>query len=309
MKLVTFEYAGQALPGLVLANARVLNLSQALADAGVGGVAQLLDVINGGTEMIAAIRKVQAIAMADNTHALSLPLAEVRLLAPIPRPLKNVFCVGRNYREHVVEGARVHGKEVKIPEYPQYFSKPPLAVIGPVDDIPWDGEVTRKLDYEVELGLVIGRTGRNIPRERALDYVFGYTVINDITGRDLQRRHDQWFKGKGLDGSCPMGPWIVTADEIVDPQNLDVRLHVNGELRQNSNTSMMIFDLPEIISQLSQGLTLEAGDIIATGTPSGVGFAMDPPRLLGDGDLVETEVVGIGTLRNRVRLIEHVLAK
>lgn len=309
MKFVTFEYAGQALPGLVLANERVLNLSQALADAGIDGVAQMLDVINGGPEMLAAIRKVQAIALADQTHALSLPLAEVRLLAPIPRPLKNVFCVGRNYREHVVEGARVHGKEVKMPEYPQYFTKPPLAVIGPVDDIPWDGEVTRKLDYEVELGLVIGRTGRNIPRERALDHVFGYTVINDITGRDLQRRHDQWFKGKGLDGSCPMGPWIVTADEIADPQNLDVRLRVNGELRQNSNTSMMIFDLPEIISQLSQGLTLEAGDIIATGTPSGVGFAMDPPRLLGDGDLVETEVVGVGILRNRVRLIEHVLAK
>ncbi len=309
MKLVTFEYAGQALPGLVLPGDRVLNLAQALAGGAAAPVRQLLDVIGGGPEMLALVRQAEATASADVTHALSLPLHEVRLLAPIPRPLKNVFCVGRNYKQHVEEAARARSKEVKLPEFVQFFTKPPLSVVGPQDDILWDPEVTQKLDYEVELGVVIGRTGRNIPRERALDYVFGYTVINDITARDLQRRHDQWFKGKGLDGSCPMGPWIVPAAEIGDPQQLEVRLRVNGETRQESNTSMMIFDIREIIAQLSLGLTLEAGDVIATGTPSGVGFAMEPPRLLGDGDVVETEVVGLGTLRNRVRRIEHVLAK
>jgi 2-keto-4-pentenoate hydratase/2-oxohepta-3-ene-1,7-dioic acid hydratase in catechol pathway len=224
---------------------------------------------------------------------------------PIPRPAKNVFCVGRNYVEHVAEGYRARGTEMKLPEFPQFFTKPQTAIIGPGDDIPYDPQVTQKLDYEVELGVVIGKRGKNIPKDRALGHVFGYTIINDVTGRDLQRRHEQWFKGKALDGSCPMGPHIVHASSIKDPQALDIKLRVNGEQRQSSNTKLMIFDLKTIIEQLSLGLTLEPGDVIATGTPSGVGFAMNPPGLLKGGDVVEAEVEGIGILKNAVREIPH----
>ncbi|MGI4799568.1 MAG: fumarylacetoacetate hydrolase family protein, partial [Janthinobacterium lividum] len=220
--------------------------------------------------------------------------------APIPRPTKNVFCVGRNYKEHVAEGYRASGTEAKYPEYPQFFTKPPTAVIGPDAPFYLDPAVTKRLDYEVELALIIGTGGRDIPRDRAMAHIFGFTVLNDITGRDLQRRHDQWFKGKGLDRSCPMGPVVVTPDELGDLGALELICRVNGEERQRSTVSQMIFDIPEIIAQLSAGLTLEPGDIIATGTPSGVGYAMDPPRLLKAGDVVECSIEGIGTLRTPI---------
>ena len=220
-------------------------------------------------------------------------------------PVRRVFCVGRNYLEHVAEGYRARGADIKVPEFPQFFTKPATAIIGPGDDIPYDIEVTQKLDYEVELGVIIGKRGKNIPKDRALSHIFGYTIINDVTGRDLQRRHDQWFKGKGLDGSCPMGPHIVHASLLKNPQALNIKLRVNGEERQSSNTKMMIFDLPAIIESLSLGMTLEPGDVIATGTPSGVGFAMTPPGLLKGGDVVEAEVEGIGVLTNTGREIPH----
>ena len=306
MKLVTLRDAGRVAPGLLLPAERVLNLSTLLPTAHGPG---LIELIAAGPAALDGLRALGGRAERGELKESVRALADVELLAPIPQPRKNVFCVGRNYKEHIDEAARARGNAPKVPEFPQYFTKPPTAVIGPFDDIPWDAAVTQKLDYEVELGVVIGRKGINISRERALDHVFGYTVINDITGRDLQRRHDQWFKGKGLDGSCPIGPWIVTADEVQDPQALDIWLTVNGERRQSSNTRMMIFDLREIISQLSQGLTLEPGDMIATGTPSGVGFAMDPPRLLGDGDMVVAEVQGVGRIANRVRRIEHRVAE
>ena len=305
MRLVTVEQDGKRWPGLLLDDERVLNLG-APAAAGGMGFATLIDVIAGGADALQAVRAAGARAHSDRAAAGCIALSDLRLVAPIPVPRKNVFCVGRNYKEHVAEAAKARATELKLPDFPQFFTKPPLAVIGPYDDLSWDPVVTQQLDYEVELGVVIGKAGRNIPRERALDYVFGYTVINDITARDLQKRHGQWFKGKGLDGSCPMGPWIVERRAMPDPQNIMVRLRVNGELRQEASTSTMIFDLEEIISQLSQGITLEPGDVIATGTPSGVGFAMDPPRFLTDGDIVETEVEGVGTLRNRVRRIDHV---
>ena len=305
MKLLTFASDAGQHPGILIGDDTVLRLDLALQKEGFPNISSLLDLIEAGPEALAAVRRLEGASHADQSPDLYVPLSAVRLCAPIPRPRKNVFCVGRNYREHVTEAAKARGKEVKIPEHPQYFTKPPLAVIGPTDDFLWDPEVTQKLDYEVELAVVIGKAGRNIPRERALEYVFGYTVVNDITARELQKRHDQWFKGKGLDGSCPMGPWIVDAQQIPNPQNVTVSLRVNGEERQHASTSMMIFDIQELISQLSQGLTLEPGDVIATGTPSGVGFAMDPPRLLGDGDLVEAEVSGIGKLANRIRRIEH----
>lgn len=225
----------------------------------------------------------------------------VTLLAPIPRPSKNVFCVGRNYVAHVEEGYRQRGRATELPEHPQFFTKPPTAVTGPETAVPLHETITERLDYEGELAVVIGRSGRNIRAEDALDHVFGYTLINDVTARDLQRRHDQWFKGKGLDGSCPMGPFLVTREEIPDPGALDIRLTVNQEERQRASTAQMIFDVPTIIASLSAGMTLEAGDIIATGTPSGVGYARTPPVFLADGDVMEVSVREIGVLRNWVR--------
>jgi 2-keto-4-pentenoate hydratase/2-oxohepta-3-ene-1,7-dioic acid hydratase in catechol pathway len=231
-----------------------------------------------------------------------IPAAAVRLLAPLPRPEKNVFCVGRNYREHIAEGERAQNVKIGVTEVPVFFTKPRTAVVGPGAEVPIFPHVSTQIDYEVELALVIGKGGRDIPRDRALEHVFGYTILNDVTARDVQRRHGgQYFKGKGLDGSCPMGPWIVTADAIGDPAKLGIRCTVNGELRQESTTAAMIFDIPTLIASLSEGLTLEPGDILATGTPSGVGYAMDPPRFLKDGDRVVCEIDGIGRLENTMR--------
>jgi 2-keto-4-pentenoate hydratase/2-oxohepta-3-ene-1,7-dioic acid hydratase in catechol pathway len=214
--------------------------------------------------------------------------------------LKNVFCVGRNYAAHAAEGARAAGREVVVPEVPEFFTKPPTAVTGHNSAVPVDPRVTQKFDYEVELAVVIGTAGKDIPRERALDHVFGFTIVNDLTARDLQRRHGQWFKGKGLDLSCPMGPWIVTRDALPNFADLAITLRVNGETRQKSRTSKMVHDIPAIIEHLSRGMTLEPGDVIATGTPEGVGYAMDPPRFLAAGDVVEAEIEGIGVLRTPI---------
>jgi 2-keto-4-pentenoate hydratase/2-oxohepta-3-ene-1,7-dioic acid hydratase in catechol pathway len=297
MKFVTFRRDNHVSAGLLIEGERVLDLGEA---PGLKAKTAL-DVVLAGETGVAAAREAAKRANASNT----LPLNAVKLMAPIPHPRKNVFCVGRNYVEHVAEGYRARGTEMKLPEFPQFFSKPQTAVIGPDDEIPYDTAVTQKLDYEVELGVIIGTRGKNISKDRALAHVFGYTVINDVTARDLQRRHEQWFKGKGIDGSCPMGPWIVHASAIKDPQALDIKLRVNGSERQNSNTKHMIFDLKTIIESLSLGMTLEPGDVIATGTPSGVGFAMNPPGLLKGGDVIEAEVEGIGILRNTVREVPH----
>jgi len=226
--------------------------------------------------------------------------SEGLLTAPIPRPRKNIFCLGLNYAEHVAEGARARGEEPPpLPEVPIFFTKPPTAANGPFDPIVYP-KATEMLDYEVELAFVIGKKGKYIPQSRAYDHIAGYMVFNDVTARDLQRRHGQWFKGKGLDTFAPMGPWIVTKDEMGDVDNIDVGLKVNGEQRQHSNTKYLIFKIPVIVEALSAGLTLEPGDIIATGTPSGVGFAMKPPRLLKVGDVVEATIERIGTIRNKV---------
>jgi len=299
MKFVTFRQGNRTAAGLLIDGDRVLDLSEGVP--GLAGAKSALDVVLAGEAGLAAAREAGKRANAGNTLALSA----VKLVAPIPHPRKNVFCVGRNYLEHVAEGHRARGTELKLPEFPQFFTKPQTAIIGPGDDIPYDPQVTQKLDYEVELGVIIGKRGKNIPKDKALAHVFGYTIINDVTGRDLQRRHEQWFKGKALDGSCPMGPHIVHTSAIKDPQALDIKLRVNGEQRQSSNTKLMIFDLKTIIEQLSLGMTLEPGDVIATGTPSGVGFAMNPPGLLKGGDVIEAEVEGIGILKNAVREIPH----
>lgn len=229
-------------------------------------------------------------------HALSA----VTLAAPIPRPRKNIMCLAVNYSEHAKETALARGRSVEAPTQPVMFTKAPTSVNNPYGEIVIDPAVSREIDWEVELGVIIGKGGKNIREEDAYQHIFGYTVMNDVTARDLQARHKQYFKGKSLDGSCPMGPWIVTADEIADPHALPLRLRVNGVIKQDGNTAQMIFSISHIIATLSLGMTLEPGDIIATGTPSGVGFSRTPPEFLKPGDLMETEVEGIGVLRNQI---------
>ena len=254
----------------------------------------MLALISSGTAGLAAVRKLLQAKGAD------LALAGLKLLAPIPRPRKNVFCVGWNYLEHFAEGEAIRHNGQDLPAYPVFFSKAPTAVTGPYDAIPYDAKVSEQIDWEVELAVIIGKNGKNISENEALDYVFGYTVVNDVTARDLQRRHGgQWLKGKSLDGACPMGPWIVTRDEL-DPNNLRVETRVNGIPKQDSNTRHLYFKVPRLIAELSLGMTLEAGDIISTGTPPGVGFARKPPEFLKPGDLLETEIEGIGRLENRI---------
>lgn len=230
----------------------------------------------------------------------SRDLASVQLAAPIVRPRKNIMCVALNYMEHAKETAQIRKRSAEPPTVPVFFTKAPTAVSGPYSQIEIDPVVSTQIDWEAELGVIIGKTGKNIPEEEALSYVFGYTVLNDVTARDLQARHTQFFKGKSLDGSCPMGPWIVTTDEVPDPHALPLQLRVNGEVKQDGNTRDMIFPIQKLISVLSLGMTLEPGDIIATGTPSGVGFSRQPPEFLQPGDVMETEIEGIGLLRNPV---------
>jgi 2-keto-4-pentenoate hydratase/2-oxohepta-3-ene-1,7-dioic acid hydratase in catechol pathway len=256
----------------------------------------MLAVIDGGAAMLAAIR---ALAANPPVHAL-LPLASVALQAPIPQPRRNVFCVGRNYMDHVAEGDRTRGiTQSEVPKYPQFFTKAADCVIAPGAKVPTHEGVTKWLDYEVELVAIIGTAGRDIPKEKALEHVYGWTIGNDVTGRDLQRRHGQWFKGKSLDRSCPLGPVIVPAADL-SAADLAIGLKINGEQRQASRTSKMIFDVPEIIHQLSAGFTLLPGDVIMTGTPEGVGYAMQPPQTLKAGDVMELTIEGIGTLTNTI---------
>jgi 2-keto-4-pentenoate hydratase/2-oxohepta-3-ene-1,7-dioic acid hydratase in catechol pathway len=224
---------------------------------------------------------------------------DVRWHAPIPRPLKNIVCLGLNYASHVRETTTLD-KPMKVPDIPVFFTKASTSASGPYEPIPWDQSATTQVDYEAELGVIVGAGGKNIRRDGALDHVFGYTVINDVSARDLQFGHKQWFKGKSLDGFCPMGPVIVTADEFGDPQKKRITLRVNGETRQDATTGDMIFPVNIILEYLSQAMTVEPGDIIATGTPEGVGLGRTPPEYLKDGDVVETEIEGIGVLRNRI---------
>ena len=231
----------------------------------------------------------------DAEAGLAYPADRVKRHAPILRPRKDVFCLGQNYAAHAAESGN------PPPTAPIYFTKPPTTVIGPGEPVPFPQGLTTRLDWEVELGVVIGLGGRDIPEARALDHVFGYTVFNDVSARDLQYRTSQWFKGKSLDGSCPMGPVIVTADEIPDPQHLRLQLSVNGVAKQDSNTGDMIFSVARIIADLSAGMTLEPGDCISTGTPQGVGDGRKPPEYLKPGDVMEAEVERVGVLRNPVR--------
>ena len=266
----------------------------------------LLDLGSRGLEEAGkALMEVEALKREGEVRELYeewvlLKVGEVNLMAPIPHPRKNIICLGLNYAEHIQEGRRSRGeKPAPLPPDPIFFTKAPTSVIGPYDNIIYP-RATSRLDYEVELAFVLGKKGKYIPREEGYEYIVGYTVFNDVTARDLQRRHRQWFRGKSLDTFSPMGPYIVTPDEIPDPMNLELGLKVNEEVRQRSSTGNMIFKPPEVLEVLSSGMTLEPGDIVATGTPSGVGSARGPGGLLKPGDLVEAWVDGVGELKNRV---------
>ena len=234
-------------------------------------------------------------------QAQSVPLGQVKLEAPIPRPRRNVFCVGRNYHEHAKElrDSVFKNNNANVAAWPIVFTKVPECVVGPADEVCLPGAaISEQIDYEAELAVVIGQGGKNITQADAMKHVFGYTIVNDVTARDVQMRHQQWDMGKSFDTFCPMGPWIVTADEM-DGRRTRVRCWVNGELRQDGPTENMIFDIPTLIETISRGITLYPGDIIATGTPAGVGMGLNPPRYIAPGDVIRIEIDGIGQIENR----------
>ena len=286
MKLATYETKAGARIGLVVGE-RIVPVPGAPDD--------MLAFIAAGDSAMKTAGAVAAQASGDASAGVAL--AGARLLAPIPRPARNIVCVGLNYADHVAESASVAGSD--LPKFPVLFTKPPSSVIGPDDEIPPHG-VTAAIDWEAELAVIIGREGRDIAEGDAMAHVFGYACANDVTARDLQQRHQQWYKGKGLDGFCPLGPYIVTADEVPDPHALEISCTVNGVEKQHANTRQLIFKIPRLIAEWSAGMTLYPGDILLTGTPSGVGVGRKPPEFLKPGDEVEVRIEGIGVLRNRV---------
>lgn len=298
MRLVTYQPIDTTdlKTGIQISKDEIIDIvAEARARDSALAVGTMLDIIAGGEPVMGLLRAIEA---APKTAPILLNKALLK--APIPRTLKNVFCVGWNYLEHFEEGGKKLDDKRELPTWPVFFSKAPTAINGPYDAIPFDANVSTSLDWEVELGVIIGKAGKNIAEADAMSHIFGYTVINDVTWRDIQRRHGgQWDKGKSLDGTCPMGPCIVTADSI-DPTNLNLECRVSGVVKQKSNTRHLYFKIPRLIHDLSLGQTLEAGDVISTGTPEGVGFARTPPEFMKDGDLLETEVEGIGVMRNPI---------
>jgi uncharacterized protein (TIGR03083 family) len=281
-----------------------------IVDVGtVAGVSDMLDLINAGKtvweEVAAKLKNVDIQVAIENGYAI--PVEAGLSVTPIAKPPKNVICLGRNYFKHYLEGAVARGESGdKPPEAPIYFTKPPTAIIGAYDAVPVDPDVSLKLDWEAEMGLIIGKGGRKISKEAANGHIFGYTVINDISARDLQTRHQQWFRGKGFDYSCPIGPVVVTPDELPQPVHIPIKLLVNGEIKQDANTGQLMFDIPTIIADISSSMRLEPGDIISTGTPDGVGNFRNPPEYLQPGDIMETVIEGIGTLRNPITTVRRV---
>ncbi|KPL61461.1 fumarylacetoacetate hydrolase family protein [Rossellomorea vietnamensis] len=285
MKFVSFKCEGKETYGVEMDD-RILDVAGAEDLPG-----DLLQGIEAGEGFL---ERVEAILKEKSGTLPSFAKDEVKWLSPIPNVKRNIMCVGKNYREHAIE----MGGEQDIPKNIMIFTKATHTVIGHGETVLHHDDITEELDYEGELAVIIGKKGRGISPEEAMDHVFGYSILNDITARDLQKKHGQFFIGKSLDTTCPMGPFLVTKDEVEDPQNLSITTKVNGEVRQSSNTGQMIFSIPTIISTLSKGMTLLPGDIIATGTPSGVGKGYKPPRFLRKGDVVEIEIEGLGILTN-----------
>lgn len=283
MKVATYQYQGKRSVGIIDMDAgtvAALDLSE--GDARLGVVSLI------GMETLP-------------TASEPIPISDVTLEAPVPRPMRNIFCVGKNYFDHAHEfsksGFDSSAAKGAVPTEPIIFSKVPDCVIGHGQTVLIDPDVSEAIDYEGELAVIIGVGGRGISKDNAMDHVWGYTIVNDVTARDLQGRYSQWIVGKSQDTFCPMGPWAVTRDEL-DVTNAAIRCRVNDELRQDSNTGLLIFDIPTIIATISAGVTLMPGDVIATGTPAGVGIGFDPPKYLQPGDVVEVEIEGIGTLKN-----------
>jgi 2-keto-4-pentenoate hydratase/2-oxohepta-3-ene-1,7-dioic acid hydratase in catechol pathway len=292
MKLATITHAGRTKAALVDLDARSVWPLEDMLGRPVPDLTSILTLL----DEIGPLLK---------PTGVGIPLSAVKVEAPIPRPPRNVMCVGKNYHEHAKEFTRsgfdssASSAADAIPTAPIIFTKAPECVIAAGVDIRYPAGLSDSLDYEAELGVIIGRGGRSISKAEAYGHVCGYTIINDVTARDLQSRHKQWFLGKSLDTFCPMGPWLVTADEV-DPENLTVKCWVNDELRQNANTRDLIFDIPTLIETISAGITLRPGDVIATGTPAGVGIGFTPPKFLQRGDRVTIEIEGMGRLSNTV---------
>ena len=311
MRFVTYSFRSKTQLGMMIDEDQIIDLQAVSKRYLPGSTASYLDsmqaFIEAGAKAVTTARKAaKYVEGLDSKGIRRLAQAgllvkrnRTRLLSPIPVPRKNVICLGVNYQEHIDEGVRARGVQLNTPEAPVFFTKPATAVIGDQGRV-LAHSATDKIDWEVELAVVIGRKGRNIPRAKANDYIFGYTVCLDMTARDLQRRHLQWWKGKSLDTFCPLGPSIVHKSAMPDPKSVRPQCRVNGETMQDGNTRDMIFDIPATIESLSDGLTLEPGDIISTGTPSGVGFARTPPIFLHPGDKVEGEVEGIGVLEVKI---------
>lgn len=307
MRLLTFMRKNQNRIGLVGPEEQIIDLAEVHRRYLRGGSPVFLKsmqaFIEGGAKALNAAKKVaKYVAGKDLEGQKKLIRAgallkpnQVKIISPIPWPRKNVILLGVNYREHIEEGAKARSIELKYPDAPVFFTKPATSVIGHLGKVVHH-KATEKLDFEVELAVVLGKKGKDIPKEKVFDYIFGYTICLDMTARDLQRQHGQWFKGKSLDTLCPLGPWIVHKSALPDPSQLRLICRVNGEVMQDGNTRDMIFDIPTTIESLSKGMTLEPGEIVSTGTPSGVGFARVPPFFLKPGDKVEAEVEGIGNL-------------
>ncbi|MGE7544410.1 fumarylacetoacetate hydrolase family protein [Sporosarcina newyorkensis] len=310
MKLITFTTAGHSRIGALENEGKVVDLNYAyqallksqnkyrykeIAEAFVP--TKMEGFLQGGKESMRIAQEAIAYALANQDsfeHQLVYEKSAVKVEAPVTAPGK-IICVGHNYREHILEMGR------EIPKYPVVFAKFANTIIGPEDDIPFY-PISEQLDYEAEFTFVIGKKANNVSEEDALDYVAGYTIANDVTYRDIQRRTLQWMQGKSVDGSAPLGPWLITTDELTDPSGLDVVLTVNGEVRQKTNTENLVFSVQKLVAFLSNLMTLEPGDVILSGTPGGVGVAMDPPQFLKDGDVVKIEIDKVGTLENRVSL-------
>ncbi|MGQ7793852.1 fumarylacetoacetate hydrolase family protein [Faunimonas sp. B44] len=293
MKLATIAVGGRQTPAVALADGRYVDLS---TDAALPST--LIGLIEGWDAHRAAVE-----ALVSSGKGVVGP-GNVRHLAPIPRPARNIMCVGKNYYDHAHEfhgsGFDSSGGAQAVPPLPVIFTKATSSVIGPNDPIPAWRDFTNSLDYEVELAVVIGKGGAGITKANAFDHVFGYMILNDATSRELQKKHQQWFLGKSIDGFCPMGPWLVTADEVPDVTAMRVSTKVNGETRQDASVADLIFDIPTLIETISAVITLEPGDIIATGTPAGVGLGFNPPKYLKPGDVVTMEITGLGVLENPI---------
>ena len=307
MRLITFSRKNQQRVGLMGPQDQVIDIAEVNRRYLRGGnalfLASMQAFIEAGAKALAAARKAEKYVAGKSSAEQKklaaagalVKLSQVKQLSPIPAPKKNCVMLGINYKEHVDEGARARELEIKYPDHPVFFTKPATSVIGHLGKVV-KHKATDRLDWEVELAVVMGKKGKDIPKEKAYDYVFGYTICLDMTARELQRQHGQWFKGKSLDTFCPIGPWIVHKSALPEPQQLRLICRVNGEVMQDGNTRDMIFDIPTTIESLSKGMTLEPGDIISTGTPSGVGFARTPPVFLKPGDKVEGDIESIGIL-------------